>query len=102
MTEFDDHLRNALSRVDPGEEFTRRVLENARARRTGHVQPRWRPWAAGCVAASLLMGSWGLVDLEQRRQRQQAKAVQAELRRALKITSVQLQRIHKKLEGLSE
>ena len=74
---FDDALREALRREDPGPEFTARVL--ARAARAGQKQSRWqtllsmwRParmrWAAAGALACLLVTA-GTVEYRERRER---------------------------------
>ncbi len=98
MIDFEDQLRQALARQEPSSGFAEGVL--ARAAQMEHRRRlRWKPWAAGCIAASLIAGVTGLVDLEQRRDRQRAEAAHAQLVIALRITNSKLQRIEKKLEG---
>jgi len=94
MIDFQEQLRHALSRKEPSAGFAERVLVRAHTRRS-----RWKSWMAGRIAASLIAGVVGLVDLEQRRERQRAEAAHVQLIKALRITSSKLQRIEKKLEG---
>ena len=101
MNDFEDRLKSALSREQPSADFTSRVLV-----RVQHVEQdrlnRWKPWAAGCIAASLLVGGFGLADIEQRRDREQVQTAHAQLVRALEITSAKLQRIQRKVDGINQ
>ena len=63
MIDFEDQLRGALSREEPSDGFARKVLGRA-AQLDRQRQARWKPWAAGCIAASLLAGAIGLMDLD--------------------------------------
>ena len=96
--DFEDRLRHALAREEPPAGFAAQVMASA-ARLDRTRRHRWKPWAAGCIAASLLAGTAGLMDLQQRRERQRAQAAHAQLVQALRITYSKLQRIEKKLEG---
>jgi hypothetical protein len=100
MIDFEDQLRAALSRKEPSADFLRNVVNRAE-----HLEQDrrawWRPWAAGCIAASLLVGSIGMLDWQQRRERQRGEIAGAQLVRALEITSSRLQKIHKKVEGVN-
>lgn len=97
MMEFEDHLRSALARKEPSPGFAREVLQRA-ARMERQKVRRWQPWLAGCVAASLLVG---MIGLEQRREREQARDARAKVMQALSITSGKLRQIGKKVEGLN-
>lgn len=98
MMDFEDQLRRALERKDPSPGFAERVMAAAAA---GRPRPsawtRWRAWGAASIAASLFVGALSL-DLD-RRQRQQGEAARAQLIQAMQITSSQLQRIEKKVQG---
>lgn len=98
MIDLEDQLRGALSRKEPSPDFLRNVVSRA-ARLEHDRRAWWRPWAAGSLAASVLVGSIGLLDWQQRRERQLEQTAGAQLVQALKITSSRLQKIQKKVEG---
>ena len=90
MTEdLEAKLRRALEPVDPGEDFTRRVLSNlsntpaprARARRAG--------WISAAIAASLLVAAAGVYEWQQS-QRAAGLAARAQVIEALRVTSDKL------------
>ncbi len=97
MTDFEDQLRGALERKEPSADFTARVV--ARSKRPGKPAPwfNWSAWAVAGIAATLLVGAMGL-DLE-RRQRHQGEEARAQLIQAMQITSVQLDKVQKKVQG---
>ncbi len=101
MNELEDRLRSALAREQPSLDFTRRVLAQVQHSRQDRVNS-WKPWAAGCVAASLLIGGFGLAGIEQRRDREEVQAAHSQLVRALEITSTKLQRIQRKVDGINQ
>ncbi|HTS46312.1 MAG TPA: hypothetical protein VMH05_00125 [Bryobacteraceae bacterium] len=103
MTDFEDQLRRALERKDPSPDFAARVLAQVSVKR----RPRaiadwfhWPAWTAAAIAASLLLASTGL-DLERRQRlvRAQGEQARAQLIQAMEITSAQLNKIHKKVQG---
>lgn len=99
MTDFEDQLRRALERKEPSEDFAARVV--AQAAKTRRPAPWFTrpPWAVAAIAASLMVGA---VDFEldrRERTRQQGEAARAQLIQAMQITSTQLDRIHKKVQG---
>ena len=100
MSGFEDHLRAAMSREDPSGDFAGQVLARAAARERSR-RNRWKPWITGSIAASLLLGAAGLLDLEQQRERERARSAGAQLKVALAITSSKLRRIERKLEGMN-
>jgi hypothetical protein len=63
---------------------------------------RWQPLAAACLAASLLLGCLGFANYEQRREMEQVRDARAKVRQALRITSVKLRRIEKRVEGINQ
>jgi hypothetical protein len=98
MTDFEDQLRRALQRKEPGEDFAARVA--ARARRPGSWF-QWRTWAAAGIAASLFVGAFR-ADLERRdRVRREGEDAREQLLQAMQITSAQLDKIHKKVRDVS-
>lgn len=99
MMDFEDQLRRALERKDPSADFTARVMARANQPKKPLAWVRWRSWAAAGIAASLCLGALGL-ELEHRRKvEQEGRAASAQLMQAMKITSVKLQRIHKRVQG---
>ncbi len=101
MIEFEDQLRSALGRQQPPSDFARRVLARAARLDTPKV-PRWQPWLAGSLAASLLVGCLGFASYEQQREKEQAREARVKVRQALHITSVKLRRIEKRVEGINQ
>lgn len=103
MTDFEDQLRRALERRDPSPDFAARVLAQVSNRRKPLAQSTWfdwRPWTAAAVAASLLIAATGLdLDRRERITREQGEEARAQLIQALSITSTQLNKIHKKVQG---
>jgi len=103
MTDFEDQLRRALERRDPSPDFAARLLAQISRQ---HKPPApstwfdWRPWTAAAVAASLLIAATGL-DLGRRDRvtREQGEEARAQLIEAFSITSTQLNKIHKKVQG---
>jgi hypothetical protein len=104
MTDFEDQLRRALERRDPSPDFAARVLaQTSGTRRPGLRSTRldWRPWFAAAVAASLLIAATGLdLTRRDRMQREEGEEARAQLIQALSITSAQLNKIHKKVQGV--
>jgi len=91
----DDHLRAALGRKEPSEDFTARVMERIsrpQAAEKPLVFAWWRrSWAlAGAIAACLLLAA-GLVQYHRYERRQiEAKRVKDQAVLALRITSEKL------------
>jgi hypothetical protein len=88
---LDDELRRALQAVDPGEEFTQRVVssiagDSARARRPAAARYRWLPAA---LAASLVLGFLVAHDWQMRREHQGLEA-RKQLIEALRVTGAKL------------
>jgi hypothetical protein len=101
MIEFEDQLRSALGRQQAPPNFARHVLARAGRLDRPKVQ-RWQPWLAGSLAASLLVGCLGYADYEQRRELAEARDTRTKVMRALRITSVKLRRIEKRVEGINQ
>jgi hypothetical protein len=100
MTDFEDQLRRALERKEPSADFAARVV--ARAALPRGRAPWFNPlaWASAGIAASLLVGAMSL-DLGRREKtRQQGEEARAQLIQAMQITSTQLDKIHKKVQGV--
>ena len=100
MIDFESQVRAALARKEPGADFAAKVLARVERREEARAAA-WHGWAASAIAASLLVGCWGAVDLGQQRERERGAAASAQLMKALAITSSQLQRIQKRVEGLN-
>jgi len=99
MMDFEDQLRRALERKEPSPDFAARVV--ARATRPRRWM-RWfnpRVWASAGMAASLLVGALGLEMERRQRARQQGEVARAQLIQAMQITSTQLDKIQKKVQG---
>ena len=99
MTDFEDQLRRALERKDPSADFAARVVARATQPKRPLAWVGWRSWAAAGIAASLCLGALGLEVEHRRKVEQEGKAASAQLMQAMKITSVKLQRIHKRVQG---
>jgi hypothetical protein len=100
MDDFEKQIKNALSREDPLPFFEARVLgavkRQARERRASS-----RMWWASAVAALLLTIGGSAWQYERNvREERAGKEAKARLELALKITSVKLQRISRKVEGI--
>jgi negative regulator of sigma E activity len=95
--ELDEKLRKALRPVDPGEDFTARVLARidaeAASQAVGRIPPAHRPsrflWLPLALAASVVLAVF--VSHEWRAQREQA-GIEArnEVLKALRVTSEKL------------
>jgi hypothetical protein len=100
MDDFESQLRKAMAREEPSPFFEARVL-GAVKRQARERQASARLWWASAVAALLLVVT-GAAWQHQRAVREEAagKEAKARLELALKITSVKLQRISMKVEGI--
>ena len=113
----EDDLRAALTRKDPGPEFTRRLLErvNQAEQKASVVKPargwpgwlmplRLRPALTGALATVVVLAGSGLgymrhVQLERQRQHDLALAKAAEQQAilALRITNAKLNRVFQRV-----
>lgn len=91
--DLDGRLRNALRPVDPGERFTRDVLERIA---NEPATPMRRPmgpalrWLAAAAAASIIVGGV-LIDRQwHTQQRQRGALARQQLLEALRVTSNKL------------
>jgi hypothetical protein len=100
MDDFEKQIKEALARKEPSPFFEARVLGAAR-RQAQERRASSRMWWASAVAAMLLVIS-GSAWQHERNMREEAagKEAKARLELALKITSVKLQRISRKVEGI--
>ena len=104
MDDFEKQLQQALAKKEPSPFFEARVLGAAK-RQAQQRRASFRMWWTSAVAATVLLGA-GL-SFEQHRLREQAqreeaagREAKARLELALKITSVKLQKISQKVEGI--
>jgi hypothetical protein len=100
MDDFERQIKDALARKDPSPFFEARVLAAVK-RRAEERRASARMWWASAIVAALLMVT-GSAWQYQRTMREEAagKEAKARLELALKITSVKLQRISRKVEGI--
>jgi hypothetical protein len=110
MSRFDDALREALRRQDPGPDFTARVL--ARASNAPPPKPGWwqtflsglRParlrWAAAGAFACLLLAG-GLEYRHEQQQMRQGEAAKDQLMLALRIAGDKLNVARDKVRELN-
>jgi hypothetical protein len=104
MTDIEDQLRRTLARRDPSPDFAARVMAHVSARRSSRARFSgwldWRAWTAAAVAASLLIAATGLdLGRRERIEREEGEQARAQLIQAMSITSVELYKIHKKVQG---
>jgi hypothetical protein len=88
--ELERMLRRALRPVDPGEDFTARVIARVSAE-PGHPRTRWRrvAWIPLGLAASVIVVVAGVYGWNQR-QRETGLAARAQVLEALRVTSEKL------------
>lgn len=100
-SDLENRLRNALRPVDPGEEFSRRVLASVeRARTMGEEtsgsQSRWPfvrrrlQWLSAALTASLVVAVVGAHLWQERHERMAGLAARQQLIEALRVTSEKL------------
>ncbi len=100
MDDFEKQIQEALARKEPSPFFEARVL-GAVKRQQQERRASARMWWASALVAVLLTVT-GSAWQHQRNVREEAagQAAKARLELALKITSVKLQRISRKVEGI--
>jgi len=100
MDDLEKQLKEALVRKDPSPFFEARVLGAVKRQAREH-RASSRMWWASALAAVLLVVT-GSAWQHERTVREEAagKDAKARLELALKITSVKLQRISRKVEGI--
>ena len=88
--ELDKLLRHALRPVDPGEDFTARVMAGISARPGSRpARPRRAAWIPAALAASALVVIAGVYGWQQR-QKEAGLAARAQVLEALRVTSEKL------------
>lgn len=88
--ELDKKLHRALRPIDPGADFTARVMERARANPRDLRMRRWRmAWIPATVAASAVLIVVGIHE-SHRRQEQAGRAASRQVLEALRVTSEKL------------
>ena len=102
MDDFEKQLQAALQRKEPSPFFEARVL-GAVKRQARERRVSMRMWWATAVAAVLIAvagSAWQHQRTEQAREETAGKEAKARLELALRITSVKLQKISQKVEGI--
>jgi hypothetical protein len=98
--DFEKQLKLALAKKEPSPFFEARVLGAVKRQQREH-RASARMWWASAVAAALLVMSGSAWQYERNAKEEAAgKAAKARLELALKITSVKLQKISMKVEGI--
>jgi hypothetical protein len=100
MPDFEKQIKDALQKKEPSPFFEARVLGAAKRQAREHRASARMWWASG-VAAALLVTTGSAWQYQRTMQEQAAgKEAKARLELALKITSVKLQKISQKVEGI--
>ena len=102
MDDLEKQVQGALSRKEPSPFFEARVL-GAVNRQARERRASTRMWWATAVAAMLIAvagSAWQHRRSEQAREEAAGKEAKARLELALRITSVKLQKISQKVEGI--
>jgi hypothetical protein len=102
MDDFEKQIQDALRRKDPSPFFEARVL-GAVKRQARDRRASIRMWWATAVAAILIVAAgstWQHQRSEQAREETAGREAKARLEVALRITSVKLQKISQKVEGI--
>ena len=102
MDDFEKQLQGALNRKEPSPFFEARVL-GAVKRQAREGRASVRMWWATAVAAVLIVvagSAWQHQRSEQAREEAAGREAKARLELALRITSVKLQKISQKVEGI--
>jgi hypothetical protein len=98
--DFENQLKLALAKKEPSPFFEARVLGAVKRQQREH-RASARMWWASAVAAALLIMSGSAWQYQRNAKEEVAgKEAKARLELALKITSVKLQRISMKVEGI--
>ena len=92
--DFEQELKRALERKEPAKGFAERVLRQVEVAAAPRRKPVWRGWASLAMAASLLVGVFGVVRYEEYRKGEHAKD---QLMLAMRITAKTLDTVERKL-----
>jgi len=88
--ELERMLRRALRPVDPGEDFTARVMAEVSAEPGNlRARPRRAVWIPLSLAASVILAVAGVYEWQQR-QREAGLAARAQVLEALRVTNEKL------------
>ena len=102
MDDFEKQIQDALRRKEPSPFFEARVLgavkREARGRRAS--MRMWWATAFGAVMIVIAGSTWQHQRSEEAREEAAGRDAKARLEQALRITSVKLQRISQKVEGI--
>ncbi len=99
MSLFEDELRKAMERREPGEDFTARILARVEQEESRKARSSWAPfwhliWQAGYArlawAAALLLIFAGLVGYRQHVRTAEGRAAKEQLLAAMHIAGAQL------------
>jgi hypothetical protein len=102
MDDFEKQIQQALKREEPSPFFEARVL-GAVKRQARDRRASIRMWWATAVASVLIVAAgstWQHQRSEQAREDAAGREAKARLEQALRVTSVQLQKISQKVEGI--
>lgn len=100
MDNFEKQIQDALARKEPSPFFEARVL-GAVKRQAKERRASARMWWASSIAAMMLVVTGSAWQHERAvREETAGKEAKARLELALKITSVKLQKISRKVEGI--
>jgi len=99
MDDFEKQLQGALRRKEPSPFFEARVL-GAVKRQARERRASIRMWWATAVAAVLIVVAGSAWQHQRAREEAAGKEAKARLELALRITSVKLQKISQKVEGI--
>jgi len=100
MDDFEKQIKDALAPKEPSPFFEARVLAAVK-RQSREQRASSRMWWASAIAAVLLVISGSAWQYEKNAREEAAgKDAKARLELALKITSVKLQRISQRVEGI--
>jgi hypothetical protein len=87
--DFEEKLRRALRPLDPGEDFTRRVMDRVSNAPSRAVRPRRVTWISAAIAASLLVMIVVAYEWQQSR-KEAGLAARAQVIEALRVTNDKL------------
>jgi anti-sigma-K factor RskA len=99
MTPFEEQLKRAMARREPGEDFTRRVLDEIRRKPVREAEDRWGWWRAAAtwrlaaVVAALLVMSGSAIYERERAER--GEAAKEKLMTAVRIAGVKFQQVRR-------